>query len=447
MTAEKIIQKLIDSGHEAYIIGGYVRDKILGIKSLDKDVVTSATPDEIISLFKDRNLDFVGKSFGVVLVDNIEVATYRRDRYFGLSDKNVEVTFTSSLKEDTERRDFTINTMALDLNGNIIDYYDGIKDLSLKLVKFVGDPFERIREDPCRIIRACRFLAKINGIFDGRTFDALVKMTCLVDFVPAERIQKEIMKSMKTRNASKFFTSLYQIGALKHIFPSLQNTVGFRQKNIFHKEPLFTHLILTGDKISCRYPLVKLAGYLHDVGKVHTRKYNEKKKTHTYIDHDKISVDIVEGELTDLKFSNSDVNFIKNLISAHMYAPPKTRKQLRKLKRRLEELEITYQDYLRLLIADSHSRYSKVKSDKLNISRIKGLLRLDKEIIEKNEPFSRKHLAVDGNDLIQTLKMKQGEEVGKILEFLLEKVIDNPKLNNRKDLLILAMRFILEGYL
>jgi len=445
MTAEKIIQRLIDSRYEAYFIGGYVRDKILGIKSLDKDVVTSATPDEILSLFKDQKIDLVGKSFGVVLVNGTEVTTYRRDRYFGLSDKNVEVTFAPSLKEDTERRDFTINTIALDIGGNIIDIHNGIRDLDLRVIKFVGNPLDRIREDPCRIIRACRFIAKIDGIFDGKTFDALKNTAHYINLIPNERIQKEIMKAMKVKAASKFFISLYQIGALEYILPSLQSTMGFTQKNIFHKERLFTHSILTGDKISCKYPLVKLAGYLHDVGKVHTRKYDKKKKTHTYINHDKISTDMVEEELIGLKFSNSDIEFIKNLISIHMYPPPKTGKQLRRLKKRLEELKLTYRNYLRLLIADSHSRYSKIVPTKLNISKIKDLLRLDKELVARNEPFNRKHLAIDGGDLIQILKIKQGKEVGKILDYLLDQVLDNSKLNTRRGLLILATNFITGG--
>src|SRR4030042_3909609 len=156
---KEIIGRLLEGGHEAYMVGGAVRDYLLGKKPNDTDIATNARPEKIIELFKDRNVNEVGKSFGVVLVDGIEVATYRSDRYFGLNDKNVKIEYADSIVEDLARRDFTINAMALDLNGNLIDPFGGKKDLEDGIVKFVGDPNSRIYEDPNRIVRACRFAA------------------------------------------------------------------------------------------------------------------------------------------------------------------------------------------------------------------------------------------------------------------------------------------------
>jgi tRNA nucleotidyltransferase/poly(A) polymerase len=177
----QILFRLQDNGFEAFFVGGYVRDMFLDKENDDVDISTSASSDEIMRLFTDQKLDLVGKSFGVVLVNGIEVATFRKDRYFGLSDKAVEIT-TGTMTEDAERRDFTFNALYLDpFTHQIFDFFGGVKDLQNKVVKFVGNPKDRIREDPNRIIRACRFLTKIGGSFHPDTKKALVTYADLVE--------------------------------------------------------------------------------------------------------------------------------------------------------------------------------------------------------------------------------------------------------------------------
>ena len=198
-----IIDKLLNNGYESYIVGGAVRDHLLGNKAYDIDIVTSAHPETIEEIFKGHKMKDVGKSFGVILVDDIEVATFRHDRYIGLNDKNVQIRYVKTLEEDLARRDFTINAMAYDTaKGKVIDPFDGQSDLKNKIVRFVGDPLERIYEDPNRIVRACRFYSKLNGTFAKSTKEALIECGSYIEkFVSPERIRLEVLKAMKIRRA------------------------------------------------------------------------------------------------------------------------------------------------------------------------------------------------------------------------------------------------------
>ena len=207
LNESQIIQRLCGCGYHAYVVGGAARDILSGREPEDVDIVTNATPDEIEILFQEQSVKAVGKSFGVVLVDGYEVAKFRQDRYSGLSDKACEVSFVENIEDDLSRRDLTINAMALcDLSGDIIDPHNGRSDLKKRRIRFVGNPRERIFEDPNRIVRACRFLARIDGRFDPETFEDLREFGHYVrDHVAVERVRTEIMKAMKIRRASRFF--------------------------------------------------------------------------------------------------------------------------------------------------------------------------------------------------------------------------------------------------
>ena len=274
----RIIERLCRCGYHVYVVGGAIRDMFIGKDPVDVDIVTSATPEEIEVFFGGYPVKSVGKAFGVVLVDGYEVATFRRDRYRGLDDKACQVTFAGSIEEDLGRRDLTINAMALcDMSGDFIDPFHGRDDLRERTIRFVGNPRERIYEDPNRIVRACRFLAKVDGKFDPETFEALCDCAHYVrDYVVPERLKAEIMKAMKIKRASRFFCALRDIGALEHIFPAMERCYNHAH-GPHHLEDVFDHLMICGDLISTRFPFLKLAGYLHDVGKPAAYSFNRDK--------------------------------------------------------------------------------------------------------------------------------------------------------------------------
>jgi len=434
MTPHEILRKLILSGHEAYYVGGYVRDTLLGRKSDDVDLVTSARPKHIIDIFKKQDVKLVGESFGVVIVDNTEVATFRLDRYGGLSDKNVEIKYADTLQEDLARRDFTINSLAMNEYGKIIDLYNSEHDLRLEIIKFVGDPVERINEDPNRIIRAIRFATTLGFVINDDSFMAIKNNSELVKYVAKERIRKEVMKTIcSTRKASRFFLLASSLDVLEYIFPSLLEGVGVKQ-NRYHgaNETIFYHNLKVGDAISQKYPLVKLAGYLHDVGKVYTKAWNPKTCDWTFYKHDMVGSAVVRQELRDLRFSKEEIEKVGVLIDSHMMSLPTTKRSHRRRLHQLSDRGVHYKEFLRLRLAD---RLGNLMTETTKLSVYKNVLRTFKEIIEQKEPFGLRDLAIDGNDVMQILHIGPSKEVGVALKNLLDRVMGDPTLNTKETLI------------
>jgi tRNA nucleotidyltransferase/poly(A) polymerase len=319
-TPTYIIQKLCDFGYDTYIVGGAVRDLLDGKNPSDIDIATSANQKQIERLFKSHKLTMAGTYFKVMFVDGIEVGTFRKDVYKGLSDKDVQVTEAKTILEDLARRDLTINSMAYcQFTGDIIDPYKGRDDLKKRKIKFVGNARDRIHEDPNRIIRACRFLAVIDGIFDPATKLSLKNMGYLVEkHVTPERIRLEVLKAMKARYASVFFNALHEIDVLQYIFPSLDCCYYFDVHGKHHREEIITHSLLAGDNISSKYPLIKLATYLHDVGKPLACRFNPKTKDVKFTGHDIEGKYLVIDELEKLTFSKREIEYISTLIRLHI---------------------------------------------------------------------------------------------------------------------------------
>jgi len=433
-----VIKKIVENGFKAYTVGGSIRDKFLGRKSSDIDISTNARPEEIEQVFVGYNVKTVGKSFGVVFVDGIEVATFRKDRYYGLSDKEVEISYSDSIEEDLGRRDFTINAIAEDQNGNIIDPFGGINDIKFRTLKFVGDPKKRIYEDPNRIFRALRFTTVLDLMIENNTWVALKEYSHLHKHVASERIRKEILKTLSSIDrASELFYLMYDFYILETVFPSLHECYGIEQ-NKYHKENLFDHCMIAGDSISKKFPILKLAGYLHDVGKVPAKKYDKEKKDYTFIDHQILGADMVVPELRALKFSNEEIKRIYNTIKFHMRTCY-TEKAARKLLRDFEEAGMNISDYLRLKIADRKGNLAKNDFDLSYLRRITKLMKGKKR---EEEAFSIKDLEVNGFDVMNTLHIGPSIRVGEVLKDLLDIAVDTPEANTRKILLeIIRRRF------
>ena len=434
MEATTIVHRLWEKGFEAFFVGGAVRDFLLGLNPKDIDIVTSATPDEVMDTFSDQKVRKVGKSFGVLLVNDTEVATYRHERYLGgYSDKNIEVTFCNSLKEDLIRRDLTINAMAMDIrDGRIIDPAKGRHDLMDGLIRFVGDPTQRITDDPNRILRACRFRAKLNGAFHSRTREALHHHAWLVrDHIVPERIRKEILKAMEIPGAANFFYALHEFDILEMILPSLANCFDFPH-GIYHLEDVFTHGMIAGDCIQPKYKYLKLATYLHDVGKPIAATINPRTDDFMFKDHDKDGAQALECELRRLTFSNKEIQYITGITRYHMRVVDEnmTPKGIRRLLIKLHELDINYRDIIRLRVAD---RKGNLKKENYTLSEIRGMKKvIEKELIPKEQVMK---LAIDGIDIMTITGLNPGKEVGVIKRRLHEMVLNDPELNNHTKLI------------
>ena len=435
-----VADRLVNNNFECFIVGGAVRDNLLGKQPKDTDFATNATPDQVVALFKDRKVSTNGKTFKVVMVDGVEVATYRKDRQNELFNaKHCKPVYAKTIEEDLSRRDLTINAMAFNVSKTldyfdktIVDPYKGWEDLNAGIIRFVGNPLERIKEDPNRIIRACRFLAKLEGKFEKGTLEVLQKYSHYIkDYVAPERIRIEILKTMELETPSLFFSALHLIGALKYIFPEMDKCFG-HQHGKYHLETISEHLMLTGDIISPRFPLVRLSAFLHDIGKpLAFRLQNDGSS----INHEQHGGKMVEKRLSDLKFSKKEINTVAQLVYVHMYTCRNiSSKASRKLQKKLADREINPRDYLRLKLADRCANLSKDPSTFAPIREL--IINCGIRKTEEELPFTVKSLAVSGGELIDIFNLIPGSIVGKLQKHLLNYVIETGEEYNVKERLL-----------
>lgn len=429
---KEIVQRLKENDFEVFFVGGSVRDKLLGIQPKDIDIVTSARAMELYELFRDRDFRTVGMAFGVALIDGIEVATYRTDRYHGFNDKAVTIQLSESIEEDLGRRDLTINAMAEDpFTGEIIDIFNGRQDLERRIIRFVGDPNERIWEDPNRIIRACRFLAKIQGAFDEKTLKAMIHHAdSIKKYVTPERIRLEIIKAMEIPQASIFFRALSVIGVLENILPCLENCIEF-PGGAFHDEDVGTHCFFTGDNIHPKNKLLKLAGYLHDVGKPISAHIKPGLGDFAFGGHAHDGAKAVCCELRKLKFSNKEISYIKNIVRYHMRIHTiMSPRAIRRLLRDLDKVSLDYIDLVRLQVAD---RTGNTKKPDPTMKEVRKKVRQFRDELNRKDvksPLS--DLAINGSDVMRIANIGPSPLVGEILNELMDKVIEDPYLNKRE---------------
>lgn len=426
--ALSIVKKLQNNNFSAIFVGGFVRDTLLGIESDDVDVVTSARTHEILELFPEAEVG-LGTNFLVNIIDGIEVATYRLDQID--EDGETTVLFAECFKDDSERRDLTINAIGYDpIADEYIDHWGGKEDLKNGIIRFVDIAQLRIEEDPARILRAARFVAKTGFRLAPSAFLAIKDFAHLVNTIPAERIQKEIFKAMKTEKPSDFWNILQRTGVLAHIIPELDDCWWHDGGN-HHTEYVHEHLMDVGDAIDASNPIVRLTGYLHDIGKVEA--YDE--HTFKFIGHENFGTDISRDILKRLRFKNDIIDKVSSLIHVHMrqVEVDTTNRGIRRTLVKLEKHNVSVSDFLVLKVADrkGNRRREEYTPEEINIFMNKF-----KDVFEvENAAFSVKDLAIDGNDVIKVLKIKPSKHVGNVLGKIFNLVIEHPELNNRESLL------------
>ncbi len=318
--AKKVVRTLQKAGYQAVFAGGAVRDIFLGNIPHDYDIATSAKPDEVQGLFKNTNA--VGKAFGVILVklkgETFEVATFRKDGNYSDGRRPDSVEF-SSMEEDAKRRDFTINAMFFDpIKKKVFDFEQGQLDLDNKEINFVGKPIERIKEDNLRLLRAIRFAIKLDFTIGTETWEAIKKNAHLVNNVAPERIREEFIKMLQLGSPRKMVNLLFNSNLINHILPEMVDLKDSPQREDFHPEgDVLTHTILVMEKLIGEKIEVQIAGMLHDVGKPKALVI-EDDGTPTHKGHEVISTEIAEKIMLRLKFSNDEIDLVKNLVGDHM---------------------------------------------------------------------------------------------------------------------------------
>lgn len=425
-----ILNKLNEEGFDAYIVGGCVRDKLLGLHPHDYDITTSAKPQEIKRVFKDFKTILIGEEFGTVGVlmneTLYEVTTFRIDGKYLNFRKPENVTFSKSLREDLKRRDFTINAMAMDSSGELYDPFGGKKDLDDKVLRAVGNPHERIKEDAIRILRAIRFAGRFDFYIEDELFDAISFERKLLKRISPERIFDEFSKMITSERPSYYLLLMDETGVLDVIFPELKRTVGFSQFSPYHEKTLFDHLVCVMDEVKPDLAL-RLAALFHDISKVDTLSIGEDGRGHFY-GHEVLGADLVSEILKRYRVSNKIIDKVKILILDHMKVHSEmTDKALRRQIKRVGRDNVL--DLYDLLIADC--KCTRIDRDASFIIKRKNRV---KELLDEKEMKTEKFLEINGND-IKALGFKEGKIIGKILKDLENLVLDDP-VKNKRDYLI-----------
>ncbi len=428
--AERIISVLTEAGFEAYVVGGCVRDAILGRTAADWDITTNARPEQVKALFP-RTLD-TGLQHGTVTVmqgkEGFEVTTYRIDGEYLDGRHPDKVIFTPSLLEDLKRRDFTVNAMAYNQKDGLVDAFDGLGDLKRGRIRCVGDPRERFTEDALRILRAVRFSAQLDFTIEEKTKEALSEFAPNLRKVSAERIQTELVKLLVSPHPETFRV-VWETGISAVILPEFDACMETPQQNPHHCWSVGEHTLhalpfVEGDKT------LRLAVLLHDIGKPLVRTRDEQGVDHFYR-HAEKGAELANQILRRLKFDNDTRKKTARLVQVHddLQAEATERGVRRAVHRIGADI---FPDYLKVRRADILAQNPAVQEKKLkNLEEIEILYQ---KILKQQDCLSLKDLAVTGRDLIDA-GLKPGPQLGQTLNELLELVIEHPEYNTKELLL------------
>ena len=435
--AQHIIDVITAAGHEAYVVGGCVRDSVLGRQPQDWDITTSAKPEQVKALFS-RTID-TGLQHGTVTVmqdkEGFEVTTYRIDGKYEDSRHPEEVIFTPNLEEDLKRRDFTINAMAYNEKTGLVDIFGGMEDIRAGVVRCVGDPMERFGEDALRILRAIRFSAQLGYEIDSDTREGIRRLAPTLEKISAERIQTELVKLI-TSSHPDYLRTAYELGVTKVFFPEFDVAMETEQRHPHHKYNVGEHTLHSMNYVAADKKL-RLAMLLHDIGKPASLTRDEDGVTHFH-DHPVISEKLAREFLHRLKFDNDTIHMVCKLVLYHDYGNS-VEPDMRIIRRAVNRIgEEAFPALFEIKRADVLAQSDYMRQEKLDL--IDRWQRLYGEVRELGQCVSLKMLAVNGSDLIRA-GWKSGRELGEVLQKLLELVLEQPQCNRPEILLAEAEKY------
>jgi len=453
------ITKLKEAGFEAYIVGGCVRDFLMEKAPKDWDITTNAKPEEMLVIFPGGKYE---NTFGTVivpiraelqegqekgdLVDVLEITTYRSEQGYSDSRHPDEVIFETEIDKDLERRDFTINALALtpeeektlseanrrylkinDVSYLLIDLFGGEKDINKKVLRAVGEPSLRFKEDALRMMRAVRFISQLGFELEPKTERAITKLAGSIKFVSKERIRDELIKILSSDRPSEGIRLLHSCKLLQYIIPELEEGLGMAQSR-HHIYQVYEHNLLTLKHCPSLKWQVRLAALLHDVAKPKTRKII--KEIATFYNHEYVGAKMTKRIMERLKFSNDDSETVVNLVKNHMFYYQVGEVTATSVRRLIVKVgRDNLQDLIHLRMADRVGS----GTPKALPYKLQHLQYMMEKV--QNDPISVKMLKVNGDDLLSELKMTPSPKMGAVLDVLLFEVLEDPERNTREYLL------------
>ncbi|MBC5624114.1 CCA tRNA nucleotidyltransferase [Clostridium sp. NSJ-49] len=434
-----IIDTFYQNNYEAYMVGGCVRDSLLGLSPKDYDITTSATPNITENLFS-KTIP-TGIEHGTITVviekENFEVTTYRTEGKYVDNRRPESVHFVSNLKEDLSRRDFTINAFAYNDKAGLVDYFGGLNDLNNKIIKAVGDPNIRFQEDALRMLRAIRFSAQLNFTIETNTLNAIKGNCNLIKNISIERIRDELCKLLISDNPSKGLILLRDTGILELVLPEINSLVQYTPLCNNHNRDVFEHTLKVINNTESDL-LLRLSALFHDVGKLNTLVALPNGH-HYFPEHNIESANMTKDILKRLKFDNETIDRVCAIIYDHLVLMPSympTDGEIKRLLNRVGPKNIFI--LFELQRADINSLWDPVPF----LTKVDYISNKTKEILENKEPLTIKDLDIDGSILIKELDLKPGKVLGDILNYLLEKVLDDKNLNSKDKLINLSKSYL-----
>lgn len=430
--ANEIIHSLQNNGYEAFLVGGCVRDSILGRPIHDYDITTSATPDEMMEVFKDKRILETGLQHGTI--------TILIDGNYSDSRRPDSVTFTRSLKEDLKRRDFTINAMAYNDVVGLVDPFNGMEDIEHYKIRCVGRAEDRFSEDALRILRAIRFASQLGFVVDSDVSLNIHKMYKNLENISIERINSEFCKIALS---SEFYI---QIGLFREVFslfiPEIKDMFDFQQNNPYHIYDVWNHTVRAVQAYECDCEpdlnpidlITSLAVFFHDIGKPHCYQDSEDGIRH-FKGHGRVSADMTNEIMKRLRFDNDTREKVVELVYYHDATFEVGKKYVKRWLNKIGEEQ--FRRLLNVRRADIKSQADINQGTRLQ--KIDNIGYILEEVLQDDECFSLKDLAVNGKDLIE-IGYKPGKEIGEVLNNLLDSVISGENINEKEKLLEIAER-------
>lgn len=427
---QKILLQILKNGYEAYVVGGCVRDSLLNRAPKDWDICTSASPEQVCSIFKNEKILPTGLQHGTVTLvrENVpyEITTFRVDGNYSDGRHPDFVAFTNQLEKDLFRRDFTINAMAASVDGKIIDYHGGIKDIQKGIIRCVGNPKDRFFEDSLRILRALRFSAKYGFSIDENTAMAMREARLLLKKISQERITSEFRRIVEFAKKDLLldFKDIISV-----IIPEMGKCIGFQQKNTHHAYDVFEHIV-TAVNFAPRKEVIRLALFFHDIGKPNSYTEDKDGIGHFY-GHAVVGTELTEKIMKRMRFDNNTIKSVVQLVKNHDLVLNPTPTFARRIINRFGRETVL--ELLEVMSADKRAQSDNSDRNQ-TLESIEYLKHLVNQFAKEASIISIRSLAVNGND-VMAIGYPQGSEVGQILNKLLNYVLEYPD-ENKKDILL-----------
>jgi len=425
------MDKFAKANYEIYIVGGGVRDMLMGKAVTDWDFTTNAKPEEILALFKNA---YYNNNFGTVGIpaedEDLkphEVTTFRTEGRYSDSRRPDSVRWGRSIKEDLTRRDFTINAMAVGRRGKLIDYFDGTKDLSQKRIRAVGNPHERFSEDALRMMRAVRIASQLNFTIEPKTKKAIAEQASSIRKIAAERVRDELLRILSSPHPYEGVVLLREVELVKEILPEFEETFGVDQisPGRHHIHDVGTHLLMSLKYTPSEDSITRMAALIHDIGKPLTRK--KRGEIITFYNHEITGARIAKNIARRLRLSKKDSDKLWRLVRYHQFTVEEHQTDSA-LRRFIKNVTPAYlDDILALRTGDrlgSGARETSWRTEEFKARLVEVL----------KQPFTVHDLKITGHDVMRELGIKPGPEVGKILEELFNEVVEKKLPNKQAEL-------------